>query len=220
MKITALIPVALLAFTLTGFVARAQENGAPATPPTPIAISGVVQVQTLPTPPTLLKDAEAEGLTILRMEQSPEKIVVVYQYPNGATRAFAYTTRVETTARVASPVTSALPLSSATYSVVSQAAPITIVAAAPTKVVYTQPSTVYYASNSVGYYNPYWYPWAPFAVGVGIGWNYSYYGGHGGYYGGHRGYYNGHGRHYGGRPGGYSGGRPGGQSAGRPSGRH
>ena len=187
MKITVLIPVALLAASLAGPIVRGQDNGAATTQPAPITVNGVVHVQTLPTPPSLMKDAEAEGLTILRMEQSPDRIIVVYQYPSGATRAFAYTTRVETTvAPVASAVTSAMPLSTATYSVVSQAA--------PTTVVYTQPSTVYYTPNYVRYYDPYYYPWAPLALGVGIGmtWNYGYYG-HGGHVG-HVGY-GGHPRH-------------------------
>jgi hypothetical protein len=198
MKITALIPVALLAVTLTGSIVRAQDNGAAATPPAPITINGVVHVQTLPTPPSLMKDAEAEGLTILRMDQSPDRIVVAYQYPNGVTRTFAYTTRVESSAPVAapvaapaaSPVTSAIPLSTATYSVVSQAAPTTIV--------YSQPAPVYYTPTYVRYYDPYYYPWAPLALGVGIGmsWNHGYYGGHGHYYGGHGHYYGNPGRRH------------------------
>jgi hypothetical protein len=190
MKITALIPVALLAAAMTGPLARAQESSAPAAPAAPTVINGVVYAQTLPTPTALMKDAEAEGLTIVRMEQSPEKIVVVYQYPNGATRAFAYTTSVATTTQVVErPAAPAMPISSATYSVVQAPAPTTTV-------VYTEPARVYYTPNYAGYYDP-WYPWAPLALGVGLGlsWDYGHHGYYGGHYRGHGGYYGGRGRH-------------------------
>lgn len=181
MKASALFPAALLAIALAGSTALAQENPAstPAAmppPAAPIAVNGVVYVDKLPTPTSLLKDAEAEGLTIARMEQSPDRMVVVYQYPNGSTRAFAYTTSV--TGPSAPVMAQTVPVSTATYTLVSPPPSTTIV--------YTQPETVYYSSpRYVRYYDPVWDGWAPLAIGLGIGlsWHSGWHGGgHGGWH--------------------------------------
>jgi len=100
MKTSTLFPTVLLALAVSGSMALAQDTSAPApaamtiaqpTSPAPAVINGYVYVAKLPTPTQLLKDAEAEGLTIARMEQSADRMIVVYQYPNGSTRTFAYT---------------------------------------------------------------------------------------------------------------------------------
>jgi len=186
MKTTTLLPAALLAAIVSGSAAVAQENAtvapspAPAVQapqqaaPAPIKVSGYVYVAKLPTPTQLLKDAEAEGLTIGRMEQGADRLLVVYQYPNGSTRAFVYTTSTAAVAATA-PLTSQL--STATYSVVS---------APPGTVVYTTPAPdVYYSPSYVRYYDPAWDFWAPLAIGVGLGWGF---GGHGGWHGGWHGH--------------------------------
>lgn len=189
MKTTSLFPAILLAVAVSGTAALAQEN-APATPAdaaapavapaaAPITVNGVVYVDKLPTPTALLKDAEAEGLTIARMDQSPDRMVVVYQYPNGSTRAFAYTTTVN--GAPAPVATATVPVSTATYRVVSAPQPTTTV-------VYTQPETVYYEPRYVRYYDPVWDGWAPLAIGLGIGlsWHDGWHGG--GWHGGHGGW--------------------------------
>jgi hypothetical protein len=183
MKTTSLFPAILLAVVVSGTVALAQENtSAPApaaAPASPTVVNGLVYVDKLPTPTALLKDAESEGLTIARMEQSPDRMVVVYQYPNGSTRAFAYTTTVN--GSPAPVATATVPVSTATYRVISEPAPTTTV-------VYAQPQTVYYEPRYVRYYDPVWDGWAPLALGLGIGlsWNNGY---HGGYHGGHGGWH-------------------------------
>lgn len=185
MKTSALFPAALLAIAFAGSTALAQENPPSAPTPAaapaaaPITVNGVVYVDKLPTPTALLKDAEAEGLTIARMEQGPDRMVVVYQYSNGTTRAFAYTTTVT---GPSAPVVaqSPQPASTATYTLVSSQPSTTIV--------YTQPETVYYEPRYVRYYDPVWDGWAPLAIGLGVGlsWHSGYHdcwhGGHGGWH--------------------------------------
>jgi len=162
----------------TAVVAPAPQNQAP------LAINGYVYVDKLPTPTQLMSEAEAEQLTITRMDQSAGRIVAVYQYPDGRTRAFAYTTAAPANGAPMAAATS-LNTSSATY---------TMVAPPPTQttVVYTDaaPRVIYYDSpRYVRYYDPAWDFWAPLAVGVGLGWTF---GGHGGGHGG----YHGHGGHH------------------------
>ena len=74
MKTIGLVSSLLLAASLISSSVLAQDNAsapAPAAPEAPVTLNGVVAVEKLPTPTSLLKDAEAEGLTILRMEQTP-----------------------------------------------------------------------------------------------------------------------------------------------------
>ena len=189
----------ILAAAVSGTAVFAQNNAAPADSSTigvsaapqvaaPVAINGVVYVEKLPTPTQLMTEAEAEHLTITRMDQSSNRIVVVYQYPDGRSRAFAYST-VPPSANdqvvMATPVNN----STATYTMIS---PPSAPPAAGTTVVYSQPATrvVYYESPSyVRYYDPAWDFWAPLAIGVGLGWGF---GGHGHYYGGYHGGHHGH----------------------------
>jgi len=188
MKTSALFSAALLAIAVAGSTALAQETSSTAAAPTPapaavapaapIAVNGVVYVEKLPTPTSLLKDAESEGLTIARMEQGPDRMVVVYQYPNGSTRAFAYTTTV-TGPSAPTVVQAPQPASTATY---------TLVSPPPSTVVYTQPETVYYTPSYVRYYDPVWDGWAPLAIGLGLGLSW-HNGWHGGWHGGHGGWH-------------------------------
>ncbi|MEI7567637.1 MAG: hypothetical protein WCJ10_07345 [Opitutaceae bacterium] len=190
MKTTALFSSFLLAASLVSSSVLAQENApapASAAPLAPVTLNGVVAVEKLPTPTSLLKDAEAEGLTILRMEQTPDRMIVVYQYPDGSTRAFAYTTTVEVAA--ATPVRSTA-LSKATYTVVAEPAPApAVVYAQPETIYYTQREPVYYSPRYIRAYDPAWDFWTPLAVGVGLGWGFGGHQSHGGSYehGSHRG---------------------------------
>lgn len=186
------VSAVLVAAAVSSAAAFAQDNLAPAATPStgtaavvaapaaPVAINGFVYVEKLPTPTQLMGEAEAEHLTITRMDQSASRIVVVYQYQDGRTRAFAYTTTAPTSSDQVQLVTPAS-TSAATYTVVS-APP-----ANGTTVVYAEPDRIYYTSSPryVRYYDPAWDFWAPLAIGVGLGWGF---GGHGHYHGGFHGH--------------------------------
>lgn len=161
----------------------------------PMVVDHVVYLAKLPSPDELLRGAELKATPIIRMDQTADRIVVVYQYAGGRTVTFAYTLLASASA---SPVSVSQPASSATYTVVTPtpAPPVTAT------VVYVQSEPVYYAPR-VRYYNSAWDSWAPFAVGFGFGWvggrNYDHCGygygyGHGrGGYGGGYGHGGGHG---------------------------
>src|SRR3954469_23998563 len=57
----------------------------------PTVIDHVVYLAKLPTADELVKGADAKGTPILRMDQTADRIVVVYQYSGGRTATFAYT---------------------------------------------------------------------------------------------------------------------------------
>ena len=191
MKILNLSAV-LLAAAVSGTAVFAQTDAVasaapaagvtPAPPaPAPVAVNGIVYVEKLPTPTQLTAEAEAEHLTITRMDQSASRVVAVYQYPDGRTRAFAYTTVPPTSN---DQVVTAAPAntSTATYTMVAPPS------APSTTVVYAQPapSVVYYDTPGyVRYYDPAWDFWAPLAIGVGLGCGF---GGHGYYHGGFHGH--------------------------------
>lgn len=180
------LSAALLSAALTGTAGLAQATATPAAPASapaivatapaaPVAITGYVYVDKLPTPTQLMSQADAEHLTITRMDQTANQIVAVYQYPDGRTRAFAYTTTEPGG-------TAPAPASNATYTVVPPPANTqpTVVYAEPA------PTVVYYDSpRYVRYYDPAWDFWAPLAIGVGLGWGF---GGHGHYHGGFHGH--------------------------------
>jgi hypothetical protein len=129
------------------------------------------------------------------MEQTPDRMIVVYQYPDGSTRAFAYTTTVEVAA--ATPGRAAA-LSKATYTVVAEPTPApTVVYAQPETIYYTQREPVYYSPRYIRAYDPAWDFWTPLAVGVGLGWGFGGHQSHGGSYGhrGHGAWHGGHGIH-------------------------
>ena len=172
---------ALAASVASTSVAIAQDNPgqAPAAAlqsvAEPAVIDHVVYLARLPSPAELMKSAESQGTPIARMDQTADRILVVYQYAGGRNVTFAYTLL---SAAGSAPAPTGQPVSTATYT--------TAPAAVPTStVVYTQPETVYYSPRYVRYHDPAWDFWAPFAIGVGFGWL----GGHGG--GWHGGYHHG-----------------------------
>ena len=187
MKSITLLPAVLLTIAVATMPALAQDkvSSAPvaaADPQSiaePAAIDHVVYLARLPTPAELMKGAEAQATPIVRMDQTSDRIVVVYQYAGGRTVTFAYTL-------LSSTYSSPAPLatSTATYTVVSAPPPTTTV-------VYTQPQTVYYTPRYARYYDPAWDFWAPLAIGVGLGWGF---GGHGGWH--HGGGWHGGGWHH------------------------
>lgn len=163
---------------ISGAALFAQEGAPPSTmstppPPAPTAapapepapVDGLIHVQKLPTTAQLTSDAEAEGMTITRMEQLTDRIVVTYRYPSGNTRTFAYTTTLPT---------------DPDKEVIGAAPPAPAPAPAPSyTVIYTEPAPVYYYPRYVRTYDPYW-PSTTFSFGFGRSFG-TY--GHYGYYG-------------------------------------
>jgi hypothetical protein len=195
MKTITLLPAALLAVIVSGIPALAEDNVKPAPAPVaaasvaePAVIDHVVYLARLPTPAELMKGAEAQATPILRMDQTANQIVVVYQYAGGRTVTFAYTLL---SSAGSAPAPSAQ-TSTATYSTQTVA-----VAPAPaTTVVYAEPPTVYYSPGYVRYYDPAWDFWAPLAIGVGLGWGFGGWHGGGWHGGGHGGGWHGGGFHH------------------------
>ena len=144
--------------------------------PEPAAINHIVYLAKLPTPAELQKGAALQGAVVLRIDQTNDRMVVVYEYSGGRAVTFAFTllsAAANYPAATVAPATSA----SGNAATVVYAQP-----ASATQVVYAQPSTVYYTPRYVSYYDPAWDFWTPLALGVGIG----LIGGHGhGWYGGH-----------------------------------
>ncbi len=141
-------------------------------------VDGLVVVEKLPTSAQLLSDAEAENLTITRMQQASDRMVVTYQYPSGRTRTFAYTTTLPMDPETEVAVIPPMPAPAPTY-----------------RVIYSEPAPVY---RSYPRYAPRYYddPFGP-SLSIGLGFGRSY-GGYGyGYSGGHDYYrYSGHHGHH------------------------
>ena len=173
MKTMNYFAAALLAAGISSPLVMAQDTAAPVPAQAqsvaePAVIDHVVYLARLPSPAELMKSAETQGTPIARMDQTSDRILVVYQYAGGRNVTFAYTL-LSSAGSAPAPV--AQPASAATY---------TTTPAPASTVVYAQPDTVYYSPRYVRYYDPAWDFWAPFAVGVGFGWL----GGHGGWHGG------------------------------------
>ena len=171
MKTVSSLPATLLALVVASPFAFAQENPQP--PPVaapavsasltdlPVA-NHLVFLAKLPSRAELTKDAQTKGLTITRIDQTADSVVVVYQMADGRKDTIAYTTL---SADNTADETVAAPATPPTQTVVSAGPPTT------TTVVYREPSTVYYTGpRYVRYYDPYPDFWAPLAVGIGIGW--------------------------------------------------
>lgn len=190
MKTSSLFPVALLAAVFAGSAAFAQDNppapaaAAPA-PKAPAAGSltelptanHLVYLAQLPSAADLTEGAAARGITITRIDQTKESIVVVYKYSDGRLDTFAYTLLSAANSPdrplVAAGQPTTMPQSSVVY---TQSPPPTTTT---TTIVYTsEPETVYYRPRYVRYYDPAYDFWGPLALGVGIGWI-----GHGGHNG-------------------------------------
>ncbi len=182
MKTVSILPAAVLAFVVASPFAVAQDSSHPAPVAAPAASASLtdlpvanhlVYLAKLPARADLAKDAQVKGLTITRIDQTADSVVVVYQAADGRTDTFAYTILAAESTADETGVALAVP-----------APPQTVITAGPpatTTVVYREPETIYYAGpRYVRYYDPYANFWAPLAVGFGIGW---VSGGHG--HGGH-----------------------------------
>ena len=179
-KTSSLFPVALLAAVFAGSAAFAQNNppapAAAAPAPKALAVGSLTELPAanhlvylaqLPSAADLTEGAAARGITITRIDQTKESIVVVYQYSDGRLDTFAYTLLSAANSsdrpRVADGQPTTMPQSSVVY---TQSPPPNT-----TTIVYTsEPETVYYRPRYVRYYEPAYDFWGPLALGVGIGW--------------------------------------------------
>lgn len=174
----------LLVATVAGSAVLAQDNppAAPAPSSTASTVAGpavirqFIYLARLPTPAELISEAQAQGLTISRIEQGDDRLVVTYQYADGSAQTYAY--------KLLSSAAGSAPPPPFVEN-------MTVVEAPPPRVVYVEPETVYYSGpRYVRYYDPSWYYQSPISFGINLG-----YRGGGGYYrggyssGGHRGGY-------------------------------
>lgn len=82
----------LLAFCLAlgcGLAARAADDAAAPSASLP-EVDHMVYLTFLPEPEDLMADAKANGLTILRLDQTADRVVVTYKYPDGRTATLGY----------------------------------------------------------------------------------------------------------------------------------
>lgn len=133
-------------------------------------IDHMVYLSFLPEPAELMKDAEHNGLTVLRLDRMADKIVVSYKYPDGhtATLGYALLSSMRSSDRVASR---------------TEVAERTVVSTE------REPEIVYVERpyrTRVVYRDAYDDFWPPLSLGLGLGWATSWHGG-GHYYGGHHG---------------------------------
>lgn len=148
-----LIAAAVFAGGALAQTATMTSMPAPATPAPVVAASATpspnqfVYSPRLPTPAELSSAAAAQGLTVLKIEQSGSQIIAVYQYANGQTNTVSYQLLPGESAYAPAPTTVVQP------------------GAAPTVIYTDSPRVVYY--DGPGYYPYYWYP--PVSIGLGFG---------------------------------------------------
>ena len=157
----------LAIFTLAMASARAQSDSPAIRAGELPEVDHMVYLTFMPEPSDLAQDAAANGLTILRLDRTADRIIVSYKYPDGHTATLGYAKLSEAGNR-------------------DEVRPARRVA----KVVTPEPEVVYYEP---GYRTRYVYSdpvdnfWVPLTLGIGLGWATSWHGGHG-YYHGHGGW--------------------------------
>ncbi len=155
MKLLSFLALLGLAFVS----ARAEDRPLAAEPP---QVDHMVYLSFLPDPSVLTQDARANGLEILRIDRTADRVIVSYKYPDGHTATLGY-------AR----------LSAASDRDVVRPAQVQrrVVVASEPEVVYYEPA----------YRRRYVYDddfWVPLTLGIGLGWATSWHGGYHGYHGG------------------------------------
>lgn len=132
----------------------------------------MVYLSFLPDVSVLTQDAKANGLEILRIDRTADKVFVTYRYSDGHTATLGYAKLSDASERdVVRPAR-------VERRVVTEVTP-------EPEVVYYEPAyrTRYVYSDPVDNF------WVPLTLGIGLGWATSWHGGHGHYY-------HGHGRHW------------------------
>jgi hypothetical protein len=161
--------LAILAFAAC--TARAYEQPVPAGE-LPQA-DHMVYLSFLPDVSVLTQDAKANGLEIVRIDRTAEKVFVTYKYQDGHTATLGYAKLSADSDR----------------DVVRPAAPVE--RRVVREVVTPEPEVVYYERayrTRYVYSDPIDNFWAPLTLGIGLGWATSWHGGHGHYYHGHGGW--------------------------------
>jgi hypothetical protein len=79
----------LLAFALT-LIPLARADTSAVAPGALPAVDHMVYLSFLPEPDELLADAKANGLTVLRLDKTADRVVVTYKYPDGHTATLGY----------------------------------------------------------------------------------------------------------------------------------
>jgi hypothetical protein len=152
MKIAKLIPLlfglSLSAALTAGAYAQSPSQAAAPAPGTAAPAPTIVYVQRIPTATELISAANAQHMTVYRIEQSGSQITAVYRFANGRLNIITYMPLPENEAAAAG----------------APAAP----APASTTVVYSTPAPAYYPYYPYYGYYPYgWYP--PVAIRLGFG---------------------------------------------------
>lgn len=152
-----------LCLVLGGALSALASEKAGATTPTVPDIDHMVYLSFLPDEGELMTDAKVNGLTILRLDKTADRVVVTYRYPDGhtATLGYARLDSVGGTDRV----------------VVRRAE----VERHTTVVVREEPEVVFVerpVRTRVIYRDPWDDFWAPLTIGFGAGWATGYHGHH------------------------------------------
>lgn len=148
----------LLCFALGCLLTAAQAAEVPAGAKTPEP-DHLVYLSFLPEPSELMADAKANGLEILRLDQTADRVVVTYKYPDGHTATLGYVLlgSARDNARVVARVQ---PRSTAVYT------------QDDTVIVKKEPEIIYVEREPrtrVVYRDRYDDFWLPLTVGLGIG---------------------------------------------------
>lgn len=159
-----------------GLAARAEVAATPALP----EVDHMVYLSFLPESEELMADAKTNGLTVLRLDRTADRVVVTYKYPDGnvGTLGYALLGSARGTDRVKERV-------------VEVERPVTVIEREP-EIVYvdrTPRTRVVYRERDDF--------WLPLTLGVGLGWvigdsGHHHHHRHHYYRGGYRGHYRGH----------------------------
>jgi hypothetical protein len=155
MKTIKFIPVLLglglsAALTAGAYAQSSSQAAAAPAPASPTPAPTVVYVQRLPSPTELLSAANAQHITVERIEQSGSQITAVYKYANGQLSTIMYMPLPANEAAAAGAPGAQAPAS--------------------TTVVYSTPAPAYYPYYPAYGYYPYgWYPPVGIRLGFGFG---------------------------------------------------
>lgn len=154
-KLSLVLLCLALGCALSAFAEEATSSSTPVS--SPPAVDHMVYLSFLPEPDELMADAKANGLTVLRLDRTAEKVIVSYKYPDGHTATLGYALlsaagkadRIAASRRVVESVSDLPPPGSST------------------EVVYVERP---YTRTRVVYRDPYWDDfWPPLVLGLGIG---------------------------------------------------
>lgn len=160
----------LLAFCLAlgcGLAARAADDAAVPSASLP-EVDHMVYLTFLPEPEDLMADVKTNGLTILRLDKTADRVVVTYKYPDGnvATLGYALLGAARNTDRVRERPVKVVERRT---TVVERDPEVIYVERPYTRVVYRERDDF----------------WLPLTIGLGIGYVTGHHGGHHSYHRGH-----------------------------------